>query len=84
MQREGMSDRFQSCWFVTHSPAAETDINAQLAERPWLPDDYVEFLRMTDGAVLEMFVLYGIADGHTYPIADKGFTPNRTATTGTL
>ena len=73
MQREGMSDRFQSCWFVTHSPAAETDINAQLAERPWLPDDYVEFLRMTDGAVLEMFVLYGIADGHTYPIADKGF-----------
>ena len=73
MQREGMSDKFQACWFSTYPPASDDDIAAQLSIRPWLPDDYLDFLRLTDGAVLEMFVLYGISDGHTFPISDKDF-----------
>lgn len=73
MQREGMSDKFQFCWFQTYPAASEDDIAAQKAARPWLPDDYVEFLRLTDGAVLEMFVLYGIAEGHTHSIENKDF-----------
>ncbi|MEP3482408.1 MAG: SMI1/KNR4 family protein [Fuerstiella sp.] len=68
-----MSGQFQACWFSTYPPAVDADIDSQLAERPWLPDDYLEFLRLTDGAVLEMFVFYGIRDGHTFPIANKGF-----------
>lgn len=71
--RDGMSDKFQACWFRTYSPSSDDDINAQLAVRPWLSKDYVDFLRLTDGAVLEMFVFYGIADDHISPIADKGF-----------
>ncbi len=68
-----MSAEFQFCWFSTYPPASEHAIAAQLSVRRWLDEDYLSFLRLTDGAVLEMFVFYGLSDGHTFPISDKGF-----------
>ncbi|MCA9070816.1 MAG: SMI1/KNR4 family protein, partial [Planctomycetaceae bacterium] len=62
MQRDGMSDKFQTCWFRIYSPASEDEIAAQLVKRPWLSEDYLEFLRLTNGATLEMFVLYEIRE----------------------
>ncbi|MCC9607985.1 SMI1/KNR4 family protein [Blastopirellula sp. JC732] len=73
MRREGMTERFLACWFNTYPPAPEEEITKLLATRPWLPHDYLEFLRMTDGAVLEMFVFYGLANGHVFPIARSEF-----------
>ena len=73
MRREGMSEAFQACWFQAYPPASEDDLAELKAVRPWLPDDYVEFLRLTDGAVLEMFVLYGAAEGHPHSIKNRSF-----------
>lgn len=73
MVRDGMSDAFQACWFRTFAPASEENIARLLATHSWLPADYLDFLRLTDGAVLEMFVFYGLADGHDHTIHDRGF-----------
>jgi hypothetical protein len=72
LERDGMSEMFQACWFTAYPPASEKDIAQLLATHSWLPKDYLEFLRMTDGAVLEMFVFYGLANGHDFPLADQG------------
>ena len=71
MRREGMTEKFRFCWFQTYSPADKQHIATQLSSRPWLPKDYLEFLNITDGAILEMFVFYGIADGHPHQIPDE-------------
>lgn len=73
MQREGMTEKFLACWFSTYPPASDDEIARLLATRPWLPKDYLEFLRLTDGAVLEMFAFYGLANGHDFPIANREF-----------
>jgi hypothetical protein len=73
MRREGMSEKFQFCWFKTYPAASEDDIAAQKTSRPWLPDEYIDFLRLTDGVVLEMFVLYGITAGHEFSIKNNDF-----------
>ncbi|EMI56763.1 Cell wall assembly and cell proliferation coordinating protein, KNR4-like domain protein [Rhodopirellula sallentina SM41] len=68
-----MSREFQACWFSDYPPATADNLRRLSTKHPWIPNDYLEFLRNTDGVVLETFVFYGTADGHDFPMSGRGY-----------
>jgi len=68
LTRRGMSERFQACWLDSYEAATEKQLDSLRQHVPWLPDDYLEFLRITNGCVLECFVFYGIGTDHPFSI----------------
>ncbi|MCO8124945.1 SMI1/KNR4 family protein [Stieleria sp. TO1_6] len=69
LTREGMTDRFVSSYFEAQPPASDSQIDKLRRSVPWIPDDYVEFLRLTNGCRLEFFVFDGLGDDTPDPIA---------------
>lgn len=54
-----MSERFGACYFDSREAASNTILNGLRSRWSWLSEEYLDFLRVTNGCVLEFFVFYG-------------------------
>ena len=56
--KRDMDEMFQACWFSCNEPISDRDWKKALTAIPWLPNEYGDFLKVSNGCVLHVDVFY--------------------------
>lgn len=69
-----MTEGFRMCFFDCSDPIDENKSDILKAKIPWIPETYLDLLKISDGMTFEFFVIYSSAElwDRQYPLADYG------------